>query len=56
MLDILTSKFLCKNRKFDCFNMFRQISGKCIVRQGDTFNTTYFIHQGEVEKWMTDAK
>ncbi|XP_022838087.1 uncharacterized protein LOC111365121 [Spodoptera litura] len=29
--------------------------GKCIVREGDTFNTTYFIHQGEVEKWMTDA-
>ncbi|KAF9415416.1 hypothetical protein HW555_006943 [Spodoptera exigua] len=29
--------------------------GKCIVREGDTFSTTYFIHQGEVEKWFTDA-
>lgn len=28
--------------------------GKCIVREGDTFNTTYFIHEGEVEKWYTD--
>ncbi|CAH1638086.1 unnamed protein product [Spodoptera littoralis] len=41
-------------KKFRDWTM--QISGKCIVREGDTFNTTYFIHQGEVEKWMTDAK
>ncbi|KAJ8731553.1 hypothetical protein PYW07_004717 [Mythimna separata] len=29
--------------------------GKCIVREGDIFTTTYFIHEGEVEKWCTDA-
>uniref|UniRef100_A0A2H1VVY2 SFRICE_007402 n=1 Tax=Spodoptera frugiperda TaxID=7108 RepID=A0A2H1VVY2_SPOFR len=28
--------------------------GKCIVREGDTFNITYFIHEGEVEKWYID--
>ncbi|XP_026726664.1 uncharacterized protein LOC113493065 [Trichoplusia ni] len=29
--------------------------GKCIVREGDTFTTTYFVHQGELEKWYNDA-
>ncbi|CAB3236660.1 unnamed protein product [Arctia plantaginis] len=27
--------------------------GKYIVKQGDVFNVTYFIHEGEVEKWST---
>lgn len=29
--------------------------GKCIVYRGDVFNVTYFIHEGEVEKWYSDG-
>ncbi|KAL0883348.1 hypothetical protein ABMA27_016755 [Loxostege sticticalis] len=29
--------------------------GECIVQEGDIFPCMYFIHEGEVEKWYTDA-
>nr|XP_049707437.1 uncharacterized protein LOC110381372 isoform X2 [Helicoverpa armigera] len=35
-------------------NRMTVFPGKCIVREGDTFNVTYFIHEGEVEKYQTD--